>query len=56
MNNSSDAEDVVDNINVDEILHSIESDKLLSVSKLTYDKINTIKYVKCKAKCVNVTL
>jgi hypothetical protein len=44
MNNSSDSEDVIDNINVDEILHSIESDKLLSVSKLTYDKINTIKY------------
>ena len=33
-----------DNINVDELLKSIESDKLLSVSKLTYDKINTIKY------------
>jgi len=31
-------------INVDELLKSIESDKLLSVSKLTYDKINTIKY------------
>ncbi len=33
-----------DHINVDELLKSIESDKLLSVSKLTYDKINTIKY------------
>jgi hypothetical protein len=33
-----------DNINVDELLKSIESDKLLSVSKLSYDKINTIKY------------
>lgn len=44
MNDSSDTEDVIDTINVDELLHSIESDKLLSVSKLTYDKINTIKY------------
>lgn len=44
MNDLSDKEDVVDTINVDELLHSIESDKLLSVSKLTYDKINTIKY------------
>ena len=46
MNDSSDAdaEDANDKINVDELLHSIESDKLLSVSKLTYDKINTIKY------------
>ena len=44
MNDSSDTEDVIDAINVDELLHSIESDKLLSVSKLTYDKINTIKY------------
>ena len=33
-----------DHINVDELLKSIESDKLLSVSKLTYEKINTIKY------------
>lgn len=44
MNDLSDKEDVIDTINVDELLHSIESDKLLSVSKLTYDKINTIKY------------
>lgn len=44
MNDSSDTEDAIDKINVDELLHSIESDKLLSVSKLTYDKINTIKY------------
>ena len=36
--------DVFDNINVDEILKCIESDKLLSVSKLSYDKINTAKY------------
>ena len=36
--------DTMDNINVDELLKSIESDKLLSVSKLSYDKINTIKY------------
>jgi|LauGreSuBDMM15SN_2_FD.fasta_scaffold104468_1 hypothetical protein len=34
----------IDNINVDELLKSLESDKLLSVSKLSYDKINTIKY------------
>jgi hypothetical protein len=33
-----------DKINVDELLQSIESDKLLSMSKLSYDKINTIKY------------
>lgn len=33
-----------DTIDVDELLKSIESDKLLSVSKLSYDKINTIKY------------
>lgn len=44
MNDLSDKEDVIDTINVGELLHSIESDKLLSVSKLTYDKINTIKY------------
>ena len=37
-------DDTFDNINVDELLKSIESDKLLSVSKLSYDKINTIKY------------
>jgi hypothetical protein len=37
-------DDTIDNINVDEILKSIESDKLLSVSKLSYDKINTTKY------------
>ena len=37
-------DDVNDDINVDEILKNIESDKLLSISKLTYDKINTIKY------------
>ena len=37
-------DDTIDNINVDELLKSIESEKLLSVSKLTYDKINTIKY------------
>ena len=37
-------DDIIDNINVDELLKSIESDKLLSVSKLSYDKINTIKY------------
>lgn len=36
--------DTIDNINVDELLKSIESDKLLSISKLSYDKINTIKY------------
>lgn len=36
--------DAIDNINVDELLKSIESDKLLSVSKLSYDKINTVKY------------
>jgi len=33
-----------DKVNVEELLQSIESDKLLSVSKLSYDKINTIKY------------
>lgn len=44
MSDSSDNEDATDKINVDELLHSIESDKLLSVSKLTYDKINIIKY------------
>ena len=33
-----------DKVNVDELLQSIESDKLLSISKLSYDKINTIKY------------
>jgi hypothetical protein len=37
-------DDTIDNINVDELLKGIESDKLLSVSKLSYDKINTIKY------------
>lgn len=37
-------DDIIDSINVDELLKSIESDKLLSVSKLSYDKINTIKY------------
>ena len=37
-------DDTIDNMNVDELLKSIESDKLLSVSKLSYDKINTIKY------------
>lgn len=37
-------DDTIDTINVDELLKSIESDKLLSVSKLSYDKINTIKY------------
>lgn len=37
-------DDANDDINVDEILKNIESDKLLSISKLTYDKINTIKY------------
>ena len=37
-------DDTIDNINVDELLKSIESDKLLSISKLSYDKINTIKY------------
>jgi hypothetical protein len=37
-------DDANDDINVDEILKNIESDKLLSVSKLTYDKINIIKY------------
>jgi hypothetical protein len=37
-------DDTIDNINVDELIKSIESDKLLSVSKLSYDKINTIKY------------
>ena len=37
-------DDAIDNINVDELLKSIESDKLLSISKLSYDKINTIKY------------
>jgi len=37
-------DDTIDSINVDELLKSIESDKLLSVSKLSYDKINTIKY------------
>jgi len=37
-------DDTFDNINVDELLKSIESDKLLSVSKLSYDKINTTKY------------
>ena len=36
--------DSFDDINVDELLKSIESDKLLSISKLSYDKINTIKY------------
>jgi hypothetical protein len=33
-----------DKVNVDELLQSIESDKLLSISKLSCDKINTIKY------------
>ena len=33
-----------DKVNVEELLQSIESDKLLSVSKLSYDKINTVKY------------
>jgi hypothetical protein len=37
-------DDTIDNINVDELLKSIESEKLLSISKLSYDKINTIKY------------
>jgi len=34
----------IDKVNVNELLQSIESDKLLSMSKLSYDKINTIKY------------
>jgi len=42
--NDDEVNDSVDGINVDELLKSIESDKLLSVSKLTYDKINTVKY------------
>jgi hypothetical protein len=42
--NKDDSNHVVDKIDIDELLKSIESDKLLSVSKLTYDKINTIKY------------
>lgn len=42
--NNDDVNDSIDGINVDELLKSIESDKLLSVSKLTYDKINTVKY------------
>lgn len=33
-----------DKVNVEELLQSIESEKLLSMSKLSYDKINTIKY------------
>lgn len=37
-------DDTIDNINVDELLKSIESEKLMSISKLSYDKINTIKY------------
>ena len=39
-----DSSDTMDNINVDELLKSIESDNLLSISKLSYEKINTIKY------------
>jgi hypothetical protein len=42
--NDDETNDTNDKIDVDELLKSIESDKLLSVSKLTYDKINTIKY------------
>ncbi len=33
-----------DKMNIEEILHSLDNDKNLSISKLTYDKINNMKY------------
>lgn len=31
-------------MNIEEILHSLDNDRNLSISKLTYDKINNMKY------------
>jgi len=33
-----------DKTNIEEILHSLDNDRNLSISKLTYDKINNMKY------------
>ena len=33
-----------DKMNVEDILHSLDNDRNLSISKLTYDKINNMKY------------
>ena len=33
-----------DKMNIEDILHSLDNDKNLSISKLTYDKINNMKY------------
>ena len=33
-----------DKMNIEEILHSLDNDRNLSISKLTYDKINNMKY------------
>ena len=32
-----------DNMNIEDVLHSLDNDRNLSISKLTYDKINNIK-------------
>jgi len=33
-----------DNMNIEDVLHSLDNDRNLSISKLTYDKINNMKY------------
>ena len=33
-----------DKMNVEDILHTLDNDRNLSISKLTYDKINNMKY------------
>ena len=33
-----------DKMNIEDILHSLDNDRNLSISKLTYDKINNMKY------------
>lgn len=33
-----------DKMNIEDVLHSLDNDKNLSISKLTYDKINNMKY------------
>ena len=33
-----------ENMNIEDVLHSLDNDRNLSISKLTYDKINNMKY------------
>jgi hypothetical protein len=33
-----------DKMNIEDVLHSLDNDRNLSISKLTYDKINNMKY------------